>query len=276
MQSFETSRGTRVGYHRRGHGHPLVCVPGGPLLPTEYLDDLGGLDRYAELIFFSALGSDPGRPSALRCDSVVDDLEALRDQLHLDRLDLLGHSAGANVVLRYAERYPKRAGRLLLVTPSTRAVGITISDDARSVVARSRAGEPWYEPAAAVLVRIQAGDPRATDWPAINPFSYGRWDSAAAEHAARMDASRNPLAATAFGAEGAFDPPATRAALAELDRPVTVLAGAVDVGLPLAALRELAGLFPNADLVVQPGAGHFPWVDDPEAFATLVSARLRS
>jgi proline iminopeptidase len=276
MQAFVTPRGTRVGYHRRGHGPPLVCVPGGPLLPTEYLGDLGGLDRYAELIYFSALGSDPAHPGALRCDSVVDDLEALRDQLHLDRLDLLGHSAGANVVLRYAERYPKRVGRLLLVTPSTRAVGITISDDARSAVARSRAGEPWYEPAAAALARIQAGDPRTTDWASINPFSYGRWDSAAAEHAAHMDASRNPLAAAAFGAEGAFDPPATRAAMTELDVPVTVLAGAVDVGLPLASLSELAGLFPNAELVVQPAAGHFPWVDGPEAFTALARAPLRA
>jgi pimeloyl-ACP methyl ester carboxylesterase len=47
-------------------------------------------------------------------------------------------------------------------------------------------------------------------------------------------------------------------------------------GLRRSSLRELAGLFPNADLVVQPAAGHFPWADDPVAFATLVSARLRS
>jgi proline iminopeptidase len=29
-------------------------------------------------------------------------------------------------------------------------------------------------------------------------------------------------------------------------------------------------VFPRAELVVQEGAGHFPWVDDPELFATLV------
>jgi proline iminopeptidase len=277
MQFFSTPRGTHIGYDRRGTGHPLVCVPGGPLLPTEYLGNLGGLDRHADLVLFTALGratTAPADSTVLRCDNVVADLEALRDHLRLDRLDLLGHSAGANVVVRYAERHPERVGRLLLVTPSTRAVGITITDDARSAVARTRAGEAWYEPAATALTRIQAGAAHAADAAAIAPFSYGRWSPAAAEHTARMEATRIPGAAAAFGAEGAFDPPATRAALANLDAPVTVLAGAVDVGLPLAAMREFVDLFPNAELVVQPGAGHFPWVDDPETFVGLASARL--
>lgn len=47
-----------------------------------------------------------------------------------------------------------------------------------------------------------------------------------------MEAQRNPDAAAAFVAEGAFDPPATRAALAALDAPVLVLAGGWDVGNP--------------------------------------------
>jgi proline iminopeptidase len=279
MQTFITPHGTRVGYERRGSGHPLVCVPGGPLLAPDYLGTLGGLDQQVELVLFTALGSAPDAqadPSALRCDNLAHDLEALRVRLNLDRLDLLAHSAGANVVLRYAERYPDRVGRLVLVTPSTRAVGITITDAARSTVARTRAAEPWYEAAAAALARIQAGDARATDWSAIAPFSYGRWDRAAAAHTALMDAGRNHLAAAAFGADGAFDPPATRAAVAHLDVPVTVLAGAMDVGLPLPTMRELAGLFRCAELVVQPGAGHFPWLDDPEVFAARVSAALRS
>jgi pimeloyl-ACP methyl ester carboxylesterase len=106
------------------------------------------------------------------------------------------------------------------------------------------------------------------------PFSHGRWDDAAAAFNARMDAERNPRAAAAFGADGAFDPGATRAALSALDVPVTIIAGAVDVGLPVVTMAELAGLFPAADLVVQAGAGHFPWVDDPRQFAALAGAAL--
>jgi pimeloyl-ACP methyl ester carboxylesterase len=88
---------------------------------------------------------------AYRCDNVAEDLEALRQNLGLERLDLFGHSAGANIVLRYAEYHPERVSRLVLVTPSTRAVGIEITDEARSEVARSRATEPWFTDAFATL-----------------------------------------------------------------------------------------------------------------------------
>jgi len=277
MYSFITPRGTTLTYNRVGRGSPVLCVPGGPLLPVTYLGDLGGLSQHVELILFSPPGSVPDEeadPSAYRCDNVVDDLEGLRRHLALDRVALLGHSAGANIVLRYAERYPEHVDRLLLVAPSTRAVGIDVSDAARSAVAQSRAVEPWYPDAAAALARIQAGDARDDDWGAIASFNYGRWDQVAVDYDAKMNAVRNPVAAAVFGSEGAFDPPATRAALAALRVPVTVIAGAVDVGLPLSVMQQLADVFPRAILDAQAGAGHFPWVDDPSAFVTIAHTAL--
>jgi len=277
MQFFPTPRNTTLGYSRVGRGRPLVCVPGGPLLPAAYLGELGGLSQYAELLLFDppgSAGNTESDPAAYRCDRVADDLEALRRHLGLDRLDLLGHSAGANIVLRYAERHPERVGRLLLVAPGTRAVGIDVADESRSAVARSRAHEPWYDGAAAALARIQSGEAAAGDWDAIAPFSYGRWDRAAADYDARMNASRNPTAAAAFGAAGAFDPAATREALAALRVPVTVLTGAVDVGLPTDVMRELVTLFPAASLEILAGAGHFPWIDDPPAFVAAARRAL--
>lgn len=275
--SFTTSLGLRLRYSRTGAGMPLICVPGGPLLPASYLGDLGGLDQHAELVLFNPPGSDPGTTedlSAYRCDRVADDLDEFRLHLGLERLNLLGHSAGASIVLRYCERYPERVGRGLLVAPSTRAAGLSITDESRAAVARSRAGEPWFADAAAALARIQDGEALDDDWEAIAPFSYGRWDDAATVFDARMNKARNPAAALAFAADGAFDPPSTRAALDVLNVPVTIIAGAVDVGLPVAVMEQLAALFPDADLVVQADAGHFPWVDDPATFVASASAAL--
>ncbi|MFD1827084.1 MULTISPECIES: alpha/beta fold hydrolase [Mumia] len=270
--------GTLLAYRCIGAGAPLVCVPGGPMLPADYLGDLGGLSDHAELVLVDPRGSGasgtPADPATYRCDRLVDDLETLRLHLGLDRVALLGHSAGANVVFRYAERYPDRVDRLVLVTPSTRAVGVEISDEARSEVARSRSAEPWYDAAAAALARVQSGAAGDGDWAAITPFSYGRWDAEVAAYDAAMEASRNAVAAQAFGADGAFDPPATRAALAALDVPVVVVAGSADVGNPVDAMSEVAGLFPRGELVVQEGAGHFPWVDDPASFRTLAVRAL--
>lgn len=275
---FFAPDGTRLAYRRIGSGAPLICVPGGPLLSADYLGDLGGLADHAELILLDHRGSGssgaPNDPATYRCDRVADDIEALRVHLGLERLALLGHSAGANVVYRYAEQHSDRLDRLVLVTPSTQAVGIEITDAARAEVARSRAGEPWYGAAAASLARIQAGDATEADWAAIAPFSHGRWDDEVAAYDARMDAERHVAAARAFGSAGAFDPPETRAALAALDIPVLVVAGGVDVGNPVIAMAEVAGLFPRGELVVQEGAGHFPWVDDPATFGSMVAARL--
>jgi pimeloyl-ACP methyl ester carboxylesterase len=46
--------------------------------------------------------------------------------------------------------------------------------------------------------------------------------------------------------------------------PVLLLAGEFDWTTPVAA-AEFADLFPNAQLVVQPGAGHFPRLYDRAA-----------
>lgn len=67
---------------------------------------------------------------------------------------------------------------------------------------------------------------------------------------------------------------ATRAALATLLAPVLLLAGELDVAAPPRAVAEYATLFPNATLVIQPGGGHVPWLDDPRWFTTTIAAFL--
>ncbi|MFG2626673.1 alpha/beta fold hydrolase [Streptomyces sp. NPDC048473] len=39
-------------------------------------------------------------------------------------------------------------------------------------------------------------------------------------------------------------------------------------------MAEFTELFPNAELVIQSGAGHFPWLDDPDRFVTTTGAFL--
>ncbi|MFI6001407.1 alpha/beta fold hydrolase [Streptomyces sp. NPDC051366] len=53
-----------------------------------------------------------------------------------------------------------------------------------------------------------------------------------------------------------------------------VLAGALDVSLPQPAAAEYAELSAHARLVVRPGAGHAPWLDDPERFLAATTAFL--
>jgi len=267
--------GTRLAVHLHGEGEPLLCVPGGPMLDSAYFGDLGGLAEHRAVARLDLRGTGasqaPADPASYRCDRQVADVEAVRSHLGLDRVDLMGHSAGANLAYRYAEQHPDRVGRLLLVTPSTRGVGIEISDDDRTAMARQRSDEPWYAGAAAALARVQEGSEDGDDWRAVSAFMYGRWDDETQAYEAWMDERRSDELAMAYGAEGAFDPEATRAVLAALDVPVRVLAGGRDTGNPPRVMAQVAALFPRGELVVHERGGHFPWVDDPAGFVALVA-----
>jgi pimeloyl-ACP methyl ester carboxylesterase len=216
----------------------------------------------------------PEDSASYRCDRLVDDVEALREHLGLDQVDLLAHSAGANLAALYVARHPERVARLALITPSTRAVGIEVTGEARLEIARLRRDEAWFAASFSALEAVVAGDITDDGWKAIDPFFYGRWDAAAQAHNAAANAERNEKVAAAFGAAGAFDPPATRAALAAFDAPVLLLGGETDLNTPPKAVMEYAALFPNSEVVIQPGAGHYPWLDDADRFAATTATFL--
>jgi pimeloyl-ACP methyl ester carboxylesterase len=269
MPTFTAPDGTELVHHLRGDGEPLVVLPGGPMRASGYLGDLGGLAAHRRLVLLDLRGTGdsaaPKDPASYRCDRLVEDVEALRVHLGLERMDVLTHSAGGNLATLYAARHPRRVARLALITATPWALGLPVTAEDRLAAARLRKGEPWFAEAFAPFEEWLAGE-RDFD-PVFVPFFYGRWDEAARQHDAADDDEYNEQAADLYGSEGAYDPPATREALAGLAAPVLVLAGELDGGPCPALARRAAEAFPNAEFVVQPGAGHFPWLDDPEWFA---------
>lgn len=275
MPSFPAADGTELAYHVHGDGVPLICLPGGPMQASAYLGDLGGMSGYRQLIMLDLRGTGksaiPADPASYRCDRLVEDVAALQEHLGVDRADVLGHSAGANIAVQYALRYQRRVDRLALITPSGRTVGLQPDNGMRRQIVNLRKDESWFTEAAAAFER---GAETEDDWRAIAPFFYGRWDTAAQEHWDAGEKQVNEDAAKVFAAEGAFDPAGARAALAAFGSPVLVLAGGVDPQWPAQVVAEFAAVFPAARLVIQPGAGHYPWLDDADRFVSAVTAFL--
>src|SRR5437660_5114471 len=182
MPAFSTYDGTTLAYHVLGAGPPLVCLPT-PIQDSAYLGDLGGLPEHLPMIRLDHRGTGqsaiPSDTASYRCERLVDDVEALREHLGLPRMTLLAHCAGANVAVQYATRHPERIDKLLLITPSTRAVGITATTETRRAIVALRADEPWFPHASAAFEKINAGQATDDDWAAIAPLKYGRWDAAA-------------------------------------------------------------------------------------------------
>ncbi|MFE9724996.1 alpha/beta fold hydrolase [Streptomyces sp. NPDC005794] len=278
MPIFSTYDGTELAYHLVGEGEPLICLPGGPMRAARYFGDLGGLSRVRQLVLLDLRGTGdsavPQDPSTYRIDRLVDDVEALRAHLGLEQADVLGHSASGELAALYGAKHPQRLRSLTLVTSGTGTLGLPATDQDRRDAAEMRAHEPWYAEARAALEEIQAGRATPEAWAGIRPFTYGRWDAAAQAHAAASPEQRNALAGSLYYPESGLDTDATIAALRALPVPVLVLAGEYDGGPSPDRAAELAALFPHAEFVVQRGAGHFPWLDDPGAFVRTVAAFL--
>ena len=278
MPRFASYDGTEISYRLLGDGTPLVCLPGGPGRSVEYLGDLGGLDLSRQLVLLDPRGvgesADPADPASFRVDRLVSDVESLRVHLGLDQMDVLAHSAGAILGTLYAAAHPGRLSRLVLITPGLAAVGLEGSEEQRQADLASRKSEPWYPAALAAMKKLMAGSRSFDDFRASRPFYYGHWDEAAEANAMSGVSERHQPARLGFFNGVTFDPPAIRAELKQLAAPVLLYAGEADPLVTPALLAEAAPLFGDATLIVQPGAGHFPWIDDPAAFAAAVSSFL--
>jgi proline iminopeptidase len=286
MPAFASYDGTVLAYtvlaHNSGAGDALVCLPGGPGRNPVYLGDLGGLGRAAgrDLVMLQTRGTGdsavPGDTATYRCDRQAGDVEALRAHLGLDRMDLLAHSAAANLAVLYAARHPDRIRRLVLLTPGLHAVGLTLTGAEEEAALALRSGEPWYQAALQARRVAAAGRGSVQTLLQYAPFYYGRWDAAAQAHATAGLEPRAAMIGARYFSAGAFDPAATRAALARLTAPVLIYAGELDFTPTPQLAARAAELFPQAELAVQPGGGHMPWLDDPPRLAATIARFLGS
>jgi len=265
MPEFLSAAGTKLHYELRGEGPLLVCQPGGPAAPASYLDDLGGVRR--TLVLLDPRGVAPSEPAkGYALGDLAEDLEALRLHLDLEKLDLLGQSAGAWVPMQYAARHPDRVAHLVLLTPSRIPIPLQPGELDRPALAKHYFGaEPWFP--AAIAAFGEDGNP--ADYA---PIIYAADTPAVRAHGGRPDnGPQNIEARNAFWSAG-FD----RAELDQLTAPVTIIAGDRDVVTGPLAPEILASWFPSVRVSWLRGVGHLPWVVEPVATAAAIEAALNT
>ncbi|WP_157984974.1 alpha/beta fold hydrolase [Lentzea terrae] len=267
MARFSSFDGTELAYREAGEGVPLVVLAGGPGRASEYLETLGGLDAHRRLVILDNRGTgesaEPADPFTYRRDMLVRDVEMLRRHLGLGVVDVLGHSAGAGIAMGYAADFPEHVGKLVLLTPALRSVGLSPEQSDWDAFLASRADQPWFESATTALRRNAAGDDSVENRVAASPVLYARWDERSQAHANAELGQWKYHVALGYNAEGAFVPGVLRRALTDFDHPVLVYACTEDPISPVRRCRELAELFPDATLFVHEGVGHYPWVEEP-------------
>jgi proline iminopeptidase len=275
MPRYTSYDGTELAYRVLGDGPPLVCLPGGPGRSVDYLGDLGGLGQLIQLDLRGVgLSPDPTDPTSFRVDRLVDDVEALRAHLDLDRMDLLAHSAGAVLATLYAAAHPDRVARLILITPGLAALDVRGTEEQFDATLQRLTTQPWYPTARAALDEIRTGDLSLAAFRASRPLFYAHWNDEAQANATIGITERHLAARQGYFAGVTLDPSAIRTALTKLTAPVLLYAGDLDPLVTPAMLHQAAPLFPDATVVVQPNASHFPWIDDPTAFAGAINSFL--
>jgi pimeloyl-ACP methyl ester carboxylesterase len=277
QQTFTKDDGATLSYSVLGSkdaASTLVCHPGGPGGSAAEFRDFAGLDDTFELVLLCPRGSQ-GSVTAddYALASYVGDLEALREHLGLEQLDLLGFSHGGIVVMAYAGAFGTRIRRLVLA--ATLAVW---SDEAEAAMQRSieaRRDQPWFAEAQRALEEEQAGEFSSTEELVANvqqqiPLYFHRWEGneQIGRELAADFAKAEPLHYFNTVEFPTFD---LRPELRTITAPTLVLVGDDDlIAGPVSAdaiMREL----PDGRLVTIPDSGHFLYIEQPEAFRAALT-----
>lgn len=207
--------------------------------------------------------SDGGEPYSH--EQFVADLEALRQELNLGKIVLLGGSYGGYIALEYALRHQENLHALILRD--------TAANNRYKDTSMRRALESDFPMDKVRLERLFAGQVESNkdfseSYKMIQPLYNVTYDPAKdAERLAQIP-FRYETHNHAFSRNQAdFD---ITEALRKVQTPTLVTVGRHDWITPLEASEELAEVLPNGELVVFEHSGHSPQLEETERYLGVV------
>ncbi|HYM57401.1 MAG TPA: alpha/beta hydrolase [Solirubrobacteraceae bacterium] len=196
-------------------------------------------------------------------------VDGLAGELGLTGWTLLGHSFGGYVAMQHLVDFPGSAVRVVASCtdaeeePPPDAPADPFADLPEDVAARIREA---FDREATVAT---AADCREV-WTAQMPFFAGSPDAVPALREAFADVEYRPEVhhPRDWGDLHALE------ALAAADIPVLAIAAELDRPTPPACARRIAETAPRGELLMIEGAGHFPFVETPDAYWDGLAAWL--
>jgi pimeloyl-ACP methyl ester carboxylesterase len=201
--------------------------------------------------------------------NLVLDLKGAFDALGLERVDLLGHSLGGFVTLRFALAYPERVASLVLMDTSPRPIKMRFSESARAGIA-SFAREHGM---VALAKRNREFAKTSPDVPPSARRLEERMGSDVFwQRIERKHEQMDPVAWDALSAElGKVESVTER--LGEIRCPTTVVVGAEDLPF-LKPSDEMEQGIRGAHRVTIPDAAHSPQLENAPAWLAAIRAHL--
>jgi pimeloyl-ACP methyl ester carboxylesterase len=252
---------------------PLVLVHGLTGFRDDFRERLPALAALGRTIIYDHRGhgesTNTGDPGSYSFAQLVADLAGLLDARGVEQCDLLGHSMGGMIALRFALAHAGRVASLVLMDTAARAPDRMPRAPfaAAGAIARSDGMA-----ALAALLRARAAD--EPDRPPAERRLEAEWGEAYWERRHRRFTAMDPEAFAVLTLELVDQLPLTDR-LGEIRCPTTVIVGAEDASF-LRPSEELAAAIPGARLVRIPDAAHSPQIENPTAWMAAITEHLRT
>lgn len=264
-------RGVRIWYLVRGEGPVLLIQPGGAGWggdATLYIETLQPLEAAHTVVYYDPRGIGRSGRSAdatlYVLDEYVEDLEALRQHLGLDRVNLAGHSHGGSVALKYALAYPERLERLLVLDSAP-----FVREHPEWMESR-----PGYEAAQARWAARDTAlspDEQHAEFVRIFLPVFHFYDPEPVRQTVEDILARTTFSAEPFQqAERELYSYDIREQIAEIRAPTLIVIGDHDPPDIREGAYIMRERIPSAQLFVAPACGHIPFVECPELFFPVV------
>lgn len=266
--------GIEMVYDEAGAGdRAFVLVHGFTGCRDDFASQLPALSAYGRTIAPDQRGhgesTNTGDSATYHFEQLVDDLRGFVDALGIARFDLLGHSMGGMVALRFVLAHPERVASLVLMDTSPHPLGGLPREifEKGAQIARAVGMEKLHEIArtnAAENARRTAADRRLEQ----------EWGEE--RYWARQRARLMAMDVEAFEALGVAlgEQESVTERLGEIGCPTLVLVGETDLPF-LEPARTMHARIPGAHLAVIPDGGHSPQIEAPEAWLAAITAHLR-
>lgn len=250
---------------------PLVLVHGLTGFRDDFRERLPALADLGRTIIYDHRGhgdsTNTGVADSYSFAQLVADLGGLLDALAIRQCDLLGHSVGGMIALRFALAHPARVASLVLMDTAARAPDRMPRAPfaAAGAIARSDGMATL-----AALLRARAAD--EPDRPAAERRLEAAWGEAYWERRHRRFTAMDPEAFAVLTLEMLDQAPLIDR-LGEIRCPTTVIVGEEDTSF-LAPSHELAAGIAGAQLVQIPRAAHSPQIENPEDWLGAIAGHL--
>jgi len=288
QQGYVDANGVVIYYESFGQGPPLVILHGGPGASHDYfLPYLTPLARHHELVFIDERGS--GRssklddPAGYTVEAMADDVEAVRKELALGRIALLGHSYGGVLAQAYALKYQQNLTSLILCSTffSTKKMNqvfqkelAAMPDEVRERIQKLEAAGLFGHGKEYEKNRYPEAYMIAAWGDGYFPYLYQRHPDPNYDP---LDSGKMPwdLYREMWGSHGEFVIDGNLKSVEYADRlpnlrvRTLVTAGDHDECDPAQA-KELSGLIRGSRLVIFPRSGHMTFVDQPDLFIRTI------